>query len=93
MSSLQNFLFEYFFKYFFFEKGLKINKIKLLIRTKNEQEAPITTQCSEIKDINELMYLVHGSKIRQTGGTEEDNKAKITIQYIDRQVFVILRLV
>ena len=67
--------------------GLKINKEKTkLMRTNNEQEAPITIEGSEIEDINEYLYL--GSKISQTGGTDEDIKARITKA---RQVFAILR--
>ena len=67
--------------------GLKISKEKTkLMRIKNEQDAPINIEGSELEDINEFVYL--GSKISQTGGTDEDIQARINKA---RQVFAMLR--
>ena len=67
--------------------GLKISKEKTkLMRTNNEQDAPINIEGSEIKCIDEFVYL--GSKISQTGETAEDIQARINKA---RQVFAMLR--
>ena len=56
--------------------GLKISKEKTkLMQTNIKQEAPLTIEGSTIEDVDEFVYL--GSKISQTGGTDEDIKARI----------------
>ena len=45
------------------------------MRTNIKQEASLTIEGSTIEDVDEFVYL--GSKISQTGGTDEDIKARI----------------
>ena len=67
--------------------GLKINSGKTkVLRTNHEQEAPITINGTAVEDVKEFVYL--GSKISQTGGTDEDITARIKKA---RQAFAILR--
>ena len=67
--------------------GLKINQEKTkVLRTNNLQEAPILIEGKAVEDVKEFVYL--GSKISQTGGTDEDIAARIRKA---RQAFAILR--
>ena len=67
--------------------GLKINQEKTkVLRTNNLQEAPILIEGKAVEDVQEFVYL--GSKISQTGGTDEDIAARIRKA---RQAFAILR--
>ena len=56
------------------------------MRKNNELDTPINIDRSELEDIDEFVYL--GSKISQTGGTDEDIQARINKA---RQVFAMLR--
>jgi len=67
--------------------GLRISQEKTkLLRTNNQQEAPVTISGKAVEDVSEFVYL--GSKISQTGGTDEDIKARIKKA---RQAFAILK--
>ena len=66
--------------------GLKISqeKTKMLL-TNNRQKAPVTIEGAAVEDVSEFAYL--GSKISQTGHTDEDIAARIKNA---RQAFAIL---
>nr|KAG5707615.1 hypothetical protein BaRGS_030997 [Batillaria attramentaria] len=67
--------------------GLKISQEKTkLLRTNNQQEAPVTISGKAVEDVSEFVYL--GSKMSQTGGTDEDTKARVKKA---RQAFAILK--
>ena len=67
--------------------GLRISQDKTkLLRTNNQQEAPVTIEGTAVEDVSEFVYL--GSKISKTGGTDEDIKARIKKA---QQAFTILR--
>ena len=67
--------------------GLRISQDKTkLLRTNNQQEAPVTIEGTAVEDVSEFLYL--GSKISKTGGTDEDIKARIKKA---QQAFAILR--
>ena len=67
--------------------GLKISQEKTkLLRINNQQEAPVTISGKAVEDVSEFVYL--GSKISQSGGTDEDIKARVKKA---RQAFAILR--
>ena len=55
---------------------LKISheKIKLL-RIKNQQKSPVTVSGKAVTDVDDFVYL--GSKISQTGGTDENIKVRL----------------
>ena len=56
--------------------GLKISHEKTkLLRINNQQEGPVTVSGKAVTDVDEFVYL--GSKISQTGGTDEDIKARL----------------
>ena len=56
--------------------GLRISQDKTkLLRTNNQQEAPVTIEGAAVEDVSESVYL--GSKMSTTGGTDEDIKARI----------------
>ena len=59
-----------------------------MLRINNQQELPVKVQGKDVEDITEFTYL--GSKISQSGGTEEDIKARIKKA---QQTFAILRCV
>ena len=67
--------------------GLRISQDKTkLLRTNNQQEAPVTIEGTAVEDVSEFVYL--GSKIRKKGGTNKDIKASIKKA---QQAFAILR--
>ena len=67
--------------------GLRISQDKTkLLRTNNKQEAPVTIEGAAVEDFSESVYL--GSKMSNTGGTDEDIKARIKKA---QQAFAILR--
>ena len=67
--------------------GLKISQEKTkLLRINNQQEAPVTISGKAVEEVSEFVYL--GSKISQSGGTDEDIKARVKKA---RQAFAILR--
>ena len=50
--------------------GLRISQDKTkLLRTNNQQEAPVTIEGTAVEDVSEFVYL--GSKISKTGGTHQ----------------------
>ena len=67
--------------------GLKISHEKTkLLRINNQQEGPVTFSGKAVRDVDDFVYL--GSKINQTGGTDEDIKARLKKA---RQAFAMLR--
>nr|KAG5690317.1 hypothetical protein BaRGS_022544 [Batillaria attramentaria] len=67
--------------------GLKISQEKTkLLRTNNQQEAPVTISGKAVEDVSQFVYL--GSKMSQTGGTDKDIKARVKKA---RQAFAILK--
>ena len=67
--------------------GLRISQDKTkLLRTNNQQEAPVTIEGAAVEDVSEFVYL--GSKMSKTEGTDEDIKARIKKA---QQAFAILR--
>ena len=67
--------------------GLKISHEKTkLLRINNQQEGPVTVSGKAVTDVDDFVYL--GSKISQTGGTDEDIKARLKKA---RQAFAMLR--
>nr|KAG5705879.1 hypothetical protein BaRGS_030769 [Batillaria attramentaria] len=67
--------------------GLKISQEKTkLLSTNNQQKTPVTISRKAVEGVSEFVYL--GSKMSQTGGTDEDIKAKVKKA---RQAFAILK--
>ena len=59
-----------------------------LLRTNNQQNDPVTVSEKVVTDVDDFVYL--GSKLCQTGGTDEDIKARLKKAW---QAFTMLRLV
>ena len=57
-----------------FGLGISQDKAKLL-RTNNQQEAPVTIEGAAVEDVSEFVY--RGSKMKKAGGTDEDIKTRI----------------
>nr|KAG5693703.1 hypothetical protein BaRGS_008345 [Batillaria attramentaria] len=56
--------------------GLEISQEKTkLLRTNNQQEAPVTISGKAVEDVSEFVYL--DSKMSHTEGTDEDIKARV----------------
>ena len=67
--------------------GLQISHEKnKLLRINNQQEGPVTVSKKTVTDVENFVYL--GSKISQTGGADEDIKARLKKA---RQAFAMLR--
>ena len=67
--------------------GFKINHENTkLLHINNQQEGPVAVSGKAVTDVNDFVYL--DSKISQTGGTDEDIKARLKKA---RQAFAMLR--
>ena len=67
--------------------GFKISHEKTkLLRINNQQKGPVTVSGKAVTDVDDFVYL--GSRISQTGCTDEDIKARLKKA---RQAFAMLK--